>query len=162
MLVHRPYKHSGQDTEKITDREPNIDIENGIRKSYEFKYINSPSRGLSIDNRQKSSSESERSPTIMTNSVIAPITSQKMMEWPPLTQNGSIIADEGYDVMPLTGMKVPKFWVAPPNADINTIGTKVNGHETIFLMIASYRDFQCRETIASAFNRAGILISISS
>lgn len=34
------------------------------------------------------------------------------------------------------------------------IGTKVNGQETIFLMIASYRDFQCRETIESAYRMA--------
>ena len=37
---------------------------------------------------------------------------------------------------------------------MNKIGTKVNGEETIFLMIASYRDFQCRETITSAYNRS--------
>ncbi len=50
--------------------------------------------------------------------------------------------------------QVPKFWSAPEGTDLNTVGSKVNGHETIFLMIASYRDFQCRDTIASAFARA--------
>jgi hypothetical protein len=39
-------------------------------------------------------------------------------------------------------------------SDIKSIGSYINGKETIFLMIASYRDFQCRETIAYAFERA--------
>jgi [Skp1-protein]-hydroxyproline N-acetylglucosaminyltransferase len=34
------------------------------------------------------------------------------------------------------------------------IGSKVNGHETIFVAIASYRDFQCRQTVESIFTRA--------
>ena len=35
-----------------------------------------------------------------------------------------------------------------------SIGSKVNGLETIFVAIASYRDFQCRQTIESIFSRA--------
>ena len=62
--------------------------------------------------------------------------------------------DEGYDTLKLTGLQVPRFWEAKPGEDLNKVGSKVNGEETIFLMIASYRDFQCRETIASAFNKA--------
>jgi len=56
--------------------------------------------------------------------------------------------------MTMTGLKVPKFW--EPTAGVNPISLrhKVNGQESLFLMIASYRDFQCRETIASAFERA--------
>jgi len=77
-----------------------------------------------------------------------------LLNWPPVALDGSIPLDEGYDIMPLTGLKVPRFWEAPRGVDINTIGTKVNNFETIFLMIASYRDFQCRETIISAFNRS--------
>ena len=79
------------------------------------------------------------------------------LSWPPVLPDGSIPADEGEDVMPLIGLKVPRFWEAPPgssDADINHIGRKVNGQETIFLMIASYRDFQCRETITSAYMRS--------
>jgi [Skp1-protein]-hydroxyproline N-acetylglucosaminyltransferase len=34
------------------------------------------------------------------------------------------------------------------------IGSKVNGLETIFVAIASYRDFQCRQTVESIFTRA--------
>jgi hypothetical protein len=56
--------------------------------------------------------------------------------------------------MPILGIKVPRFWGAVPGTDLNTIGSKVNNEETILLMIASYRDFQCRETIESAFTRA--------
>lgn len=77
-----------------------------------------------------------------------------LLSWPPVGKDGNIPSDEGSDTMPLTGLKVPRFWEALPGSDLNKVGTKVNGFETIFLMIASYRDFQCRETIASAFNRS--------
>jgi len=79
------------------------------------------------------------------------------LQWPPVQPDGSIAPDEGEDTMPLIGLKVPRFWEAPPgttDAELNVMGSKVNGEETIFLMIASYRDFQCRETITSAFSRA--------
>ncbi len=84
---------------------------------------------------------------------IAPASQE--LHWPPVQQDGSIAVADGEDTMPLIGLKVPKFW-APANkdTDLNTVGSKVNGEETIFLMIASYRDFQCRETITSAFSRA--------
>lgn len=64
-----------------------------------------------------------------------------------------VLAD-GFDIMPVTGLKVPKFWKPPPGTAIKDIGSKIDGKETIFVMIASYRDFQCRETIASLFSRA--------
>jgi len=35
-----------------------------------------------------------------------------------------------------------------------SVGSKVNGLPTIFVAIASYRDFQCRQTIESIFTRA--------
>lgn len=56
--------------------------------------------------------------------------------------------------MTLTQLKVPKFWEPDNSIPLEQQGSKVNGVETIFLMIASYRDFQCRETITSAFSRA--------
>ena len=59
-----------------------------------------------------------------------------------------------YDIMPMTGLKVPKFWKPDAGVAFKDIGSKVDGKETIFVMIASYRDFQCRETIASMFSRA--------
>jgi len=74
--------------------------------------------------------------------------------WPPVLSDGTISPADGYDVMKLTELKVPRFWEAPHGQDLNKIGSVVNGEKTIFLMIASYRDFQCRETIASAFNKA--------
>eukprot|EP01036_Dinobryon_divergens_P033692 gene33692-43545_t len=49
------------------------------------------------------------------------------LSWPPVLPDGSIPADEGEDVMPLIGLKVPRFWEAPPgssDADINRIGRK--------------------------------------
>jgi hypothetical protein len=57
--------------------------------------------------------------------------------------------------MPYSGLKVPKFWQPIKGQDLLTIGDILpGGVETVFLMIASYRDFQCRETIASAFTKA--------
>jgi hypothetical protein len=56
--------------------------------------------------------------------------------------------------MALTGLKVPRFWAPPDGLDPNDVISEVGGYPTIFLMIASYRDFQCRETIEIAFERA--------
>lgn len=61
---------------------------------------------------------------------------------------------DGFEEMPLTKLKVPRFYYPAEGEDWNRAGRKVNGMPTIYLMIASYRDFQCRETIASAFNKA--------
>ena len=74
--------------------------------------------------------------------------------WPPVLEDHTVPAEDGADTMPILNIPVPKFWFPPPGEDINTIGTRVNGKETIFLMIASYRDFQCRETLESAFRNA--------
>lgn len=76
------------------------------------------------------------------------------LKWPPVLPDGNIPPEDGYDIMTLTELKVPKFWIADENVPLEKQGRKVNGVETIFLMIASYRDFQCRETITSAFMRA--------
>ena len=83
------------------------------------------------------------------------------LQWPPLQEDFSIKPGEGYEEMPMTKMKVPRFWYPPEGANWNTMGSKTDvgnkgdgEDETIFLMIASYRDFQCRETITSAFKRA--------
>lgn len=79
---------------------------------------------------------------------------QYELDWPPVRPDGSVPTEDGTDVMPLTGLKVPRFWRPSPGVDIIDVGTRVNHEETIFLMIASYRDFQCRETITSAYNKA--------
>jgi hypothetical protein len=76
------------------------------------------------------------------------------LTWPPVQADGSITVTDGVEVMPLIGLKVPRFWEAPEGFDVNKVGSKVNGEDTIFLMIASYRDFQCRETITSAFKKS--------
>ncbi len=76
------------------------------------------------------------------------------LQWPPVNEDGSIPTADGFDIMPIIDLKVPKFWYPPNDADWNNVGTKINNLETIFLMIASYRDFQCRETISLAFQRA--------
>ena len=74
--------------------------------------------------------------------------------WPPVQHDGTILATDGIDIMPVIGLKVPRFYIPAQESDINTVGSKVNGEDTIFLMIASYRDFQCRETITSAYMRS--------
>lgn len=71
--------------------------------------------------------------------------------WPPVAPDGSFPC--GYDLMPYSSMQVPKFWT-PPDEDFASWRSYMDGEETIFVMIASYRDFQCRETITSAFARA--------
>jgi hypothetical protein len=78
----------------------------------------------------------------------------KELTWPPVLPDGTIPESDGYEIMPITKLQVPRFWSPPEGTDMNTIGSHVNGEETIFLMIASYRDFQCRETITSAFSRS--------
>jgi hypothetical protein len=82
------------------------------------------------------------------------------LPWPPVQVDQVTIPDrEGAEEMSLTGMKVPRFWepkIDPQNPDksMYELGTYVNGQPTIYLMIASYRDFQCRETITSAYMRS--------
>ena len=77
------------------------------------------------------------------------------LTWPPMNHDGSFLLEDGFEIMPITEMKVPRFWEVPKGADpVHATVQKINGHETIFLMIASYRDFQCHETINSAFMRA--------
>ena len=74
--------------------------------------------------------------------------------WPPVLPNGEIKEEDGYEIMPFIDLKVPKFWSPPEGMDPVDIHSEINGQPTIFLMIASYRDFQCRETIEIAFERA--------
>jgi hypothetical protein len=76
------------------------------------------------------------------------------LTWPPVHDDGSVPEEDGHELMPMTGIKVPRFWRTRDDIDMNVGGTHVDGQETIFLMIASYRDFQCRETITSAFQRS--------
>lgn len=76
------------------------------------------------------------------------------LKWPPVQDDGNISDTDGYDIMPLTGLKVPRFWSPKPSEDWNKIGTRVNKLPTIFMMIASYRDYQCHETITSAYQRS--------
>jgi len=35
------------------------------------------------------------------------------LKWPPVNLDGSIPSNEGFDVMPLTKLKVPRFWSPP-------------------------------------------------
>lgn len=83
---------------------------------------------------------------------IKKVKSAKELMWPPVLSDLTIPEEDGFDNMPYSGLKVPRFW--EPSGDVLKSGSKVNGEETIFLMIASYRDFQCRETITSAFAKA--------
>ena len=71
-----------------------------------------------------------------------------------MNKDKSFPISDGFEIMPITEMKVPRFWELPKGQDPVKATDFVNGQETIFLMIASYRDFQCHETITSAFSRA--------
>jgi hypothetical protein len=52
-------------------------------------------------------------------------------------------------------IKVPEWWEPAAGVDVlEDVQRDVNGDPTIFLMIASYRDFQCRDTVISALQRA--------
>jgi len=50
--------------------------------------------------------------------------------------------------------KLPPFWAPPPGVELDSTGTFVNDQPTIYVMVAAYRDFQCRETVTSALSRA--------
>lgn len=82
------------------------------------------------------------------------LTKSSDLAWPPVQPDGSILRTDGVDVMPVIGLKVPRFYMPAIGDDLNKVGSKVDGHDTIYLMIASYRDFQCRETITSAYMRS--------
>eukprot|EP00401_Gymnodinium_catenatum_P052674 CAMPEP_0117540124 /NCGR_PEP_ID=MMETSP0784-20121206/43339_1 /TAXON_ID=39447 /ORGANISM="" /LENGTH=379 /DNA_ID=CAMNT_0005336773 /DNA_START=80 /DNA_END=1216 /DNA_ORIENTATION=+ len=53
-----------------------------------------------------------------------------------------------------TGLDVPRFWQPEPGLDVDDYVHTLNGQPSIMLMIASYRDFQCPETLTSALERA--------
>lgn len=103
-----------------------------------------------------SADKSQQEPPVAVSAVVASsgVIKPWELKWPPVLKDGTLSDTDGSDVMPVTGLKVPRFWESSPGADANKVGKLVNGYETIFLMIASYRDFQCRETITSAFRKA--------
>ena len=53
-----------------------------------------------------------------------------------------------------TNLQVPVFWEPPVDSDQLEHVDMIDGEPTIFLMIASYRDWQCRDTATSALERA--------
>jgi hypothetical protein len=53
-----------------------------------------------------------------------------------------------------TNLQVPMFWEPPAGSDQLDHVDMIDGQPTIFLMIASYRDWQCRDTATSALERA--------
>lgn len=61
-----------------------------------------------------------------------------------------------YELDPRTGLMVPTFWRPPLGQELESTMDMVDGHPTIWLMVASYRDFQCPETVASALSRAEV------
>lgn len=115
----------------------------------DWQYIRSPNTGYYVPKKLS---------TTVNGNQLAPSSSMILqpyqLQWPPVLTDFTIPPQDGFDKMPYSGLKVPRFWKPKDGDDVLKIGTKVNGEETIFLMIASYRDFQCRETIASAFSRA--------
>ena len=122
----------------------------------EVKLAEPPKREKSVvrdTKEQKAASVEETSSKAVISGKTWPVPASDLA-WPPVLPGGALKEGEGFEVMAMTGLKVPRFWEPPKGVDPNDLMSEVNGHETIFLMIASYRDFQCRETIASAFERA--------
>lgn len=108
---------------------------------------------------------------IKNNNVVLPISNSNRggYTWPPL-KNDKIL--EGAESLPLVEeVQVPKFYHLVYENDLykvvdsinddnfykanpSLIENKIDNHETIFIMIASYRDFQCQETIQSIYSNA--------
>ena len=79
------------------------------------------------------------------------------LNWPAILPNGSISLYEGTEIMPISGLQVPRFWEPSEGLsddELLSLGREVGGLESILLMIASYRDFQCIESISSALSSA--------
>jgi hypothetical protein len=114
-----------------------------------LKYEVGSSRGVVVPGQVDSSNHGNLKSVVSTH-----VKKAYELTWPPVQKDGTISAVDGIDVMPIIGLKVPRFWEPTPETDPIKVGSKINGQDTIFLMIASYRDFQCRETITSAFTRA--------
>ena len=70
----------------------------------------------------------------------------------------SVVQAAGWDgdleLDPGSGLQVPRFWQPPAGLDLDAHVPQVDGQPTILLLFSSYRDFQCRESVASAFSRA--------
>jgi Glycosyltransferase (GlcNAc) len=121
-----------------------------IRASPDYKIAGN--REHVIDKDPRSLVEVVNTPKVEVSPVILKKASD--LSWPPVQLDGSIAVTDGVEVMPVIGLKVPRFYMPAPEFDLNKVGSKVNGEDTIFLMIASYRDFQCRETITSAYSKS--------
>ena len=48
------------------------------------------------------------------------------LQWPPVQEDFSIKAEEGYDEMPMTKMKVPRFWYPKEGENWNKVGSKTS------------------------------------
>ena len=57
---------------------------------------------------------------------------------------------EDFEVLPWSGLIGPKFWKSGRDAKMYTVNEK----ETIFVMMAAFRDLKCLTTVESAFKRA--------
>lgn len=132
-----------KETQQVPDKPSNELIYNIESPSHERVVVGMPE----VVEFLQSSPKSPESRQINTQKL-------SVLNWPPVLQDGTIPLRDGSEIMSLTGLKVPKFWSPDESTPLEQQGTKVNGQETIFLMIASYRDFQCRETITSAFANA--------
>ena len=139
------WNHFRQSSAKIDDRERYLLNSNVI--------LVQPPRLNVLRAEEKSSAQKsgrEEAKVLGPNAILP----QYDLKWPPVQLDGTIKTEEGYEVMKLTNLKVPRFWKQSPTEDLNKIGRIVSGKESIFLMIASYRDWQCHETITSAYKFA--------
>lgn len=68
---------------------------------------------------------------------------------------GQEVVDERLREDPdLPDLPLPEFWMPKVGQDLDSIGTREGGDETIYVAISSYRDALCTDTIAGMFKRA--------
>lgn len=72
---------------------------------------------------------------------------------PPAESNFSPKLSDDFEDDAATGLRVPRFW-RHAKGDLEGLVGPSSGTPSILLSVASYRDFQCSETVGSALSRA--------
>ena len=167
-----PVSAGGTSTSKIDDEE-NSDIHRKA-ESIDKKHNSDQNDNKKIKKKQKKKQQKEQKLVVDSDDIPIPVGI-----WPVVPIRTQ---PDDHETMIHVGdlktvMTVPKFWSPPvhnnkqftrePAMKIGTCaekdpitGSNVRGDEcpisqrTIFIGIASYRDYQCRETLESAFQRA--------
>jgi hypothetical protein len=132
-------------TNHIADVNSGDHVYTGTEKSLDaLKKIHLP-KLESWQDRENALSETRYHLSVDRHKRITPVQlalSPNMISTESRNSDGSLLADfsastnEEFDVMPLTGIKVPKFWKPPAGKSLIALESKIGDDETIFLMIA--------------------------